>query len=59
MWNVLPYIGCADGKYLYIQKTSREACECLHIFAYFQIGHVYINGLKSNQTVSRPATLAG
>jgi len=47
-----------NGKYSYIQETSREACERLHVFGYFRMGHIYINGLKLNQTVSRLAILA-
>ena len=45
-----------NSKYLYIQETSREACECMYTFDYFRMGHVYITGLKSNQT--RPVILA-
>ncbi|KYN33838.1 hypothetical protein ALC56_11810 [Trachymyrmex septentrionalis] len=48
-----------NGKYLYIQETSRETCERMYTLGYFRMGHVYITGLKSNQTVSQPATLAG
>jgi len=48
-----------NGKYAYIQETSREACKRMHILGYFRMGHVYITGLKSNSSDSRPATLAG
>ena len=48
-----------NGKYSYIQETSREACERMYTLGYFRMGHVYITGLKSNRTVSRPVTLAG
>lgn len=38
-----------NGKYSYIQETNHEECERLHIFHYFRMGHIYINGLiKSN-----------
>jgi len=48
-----------NGKYSYIQETSREACKYMYILGYFRMGHVYITGLKSNPSDSRPATLAG
>jgi len=48
-----------NGKYAYIQETSREACKRMHILGYFRMGNVYITGLKSNSSDSRPATLAG
>ena len=48
-----------NGKYSYIQETSREACEKMHIMGYLQMGHIHITELKSNHTDSRAATLVG
>ena len=42
--------------HIYRKRIVRHASA--YIFNYFRMGHIYINGLKSNQTVSRP-TLVG
>jgi len=48
-----------NGKYSYIQETSREAYEKMHIVEYLQMGHIRITELKSNQIDFRAATLVG
>lgn len=48
-----------NGKHAYIEETSREACQRMHNFGTYEIGTVRITGLKSNQTATRPVTLAG
>jgi len=47
-----------NSKCSYIQETSREACKRMHTLGYFRMGHVYITGLKSNSSDSRPTSLA-
>jgi len=42
-----------NGKYSYIQETSREACEKIHIMGYLQMGHIHIIGHKPNQTLEQ------
>lgn len=48
-----------NGKYAYIYEVSREACIRMHTLRSFEISGTYITGLNSNQTTSRPVTLAG
>jgi len=48
-----------NGKYSFIQKVTREACRRMHTYGTFQLTETYIIGLKSNQTMIRPITLAG
>lgn len=48
-----------NGKYSYIEEVSREACERMHTYGSFEIADIYISGLKSNQTATRPVVLAG
>lgn len=48
-----------NGKYAYIEETSREACQRMHLLGIYRIGQTFINGLRSNQTISRPITIAG
>ncbi|KYM96617.1 hypothetical protein ALC62_12744, partial [Cyphomyrmex costatus] len=49
-----------NDKFSYIQETSCEACQRMHVFGYFRMGYnIYINEFKSNQSVSRSVTLAG
>ncbi|XP_067209983.1 uncharacterized protein [Linepithema humile] len=48
-----------NGKHAYIEEVSREACQKMHNYGTYQIGNTHIVGLKSNQTATRPVTLAG
>ncbi|KAL6431965.1 hypothetical protein ACFW04_007415 [Cataglyphis niger] len=48
-----------NGKYAYVQEVSREACRRMHIYGSFQLAETFITGLKSNQSATRPVTLAG
>ncbi|EFN88676.1 hypothetical protein EAI_15385, partial [Harpegnathos saltator] len=49
----------ANGKYVYIQETSRQECLRMHWHSTARIGTTCITRLKINQTISRPITLAG
>ncbi|KAL6421669.1 hypothetical protein ACFW04_014484 [Cataglyphis niger] len=48
-----------NGKYAYVQEVSREACRRMHTYGSFQLAETFITGLKSNQSATRPVTLAG
>lgn len=48
-----------NGKYSFIQETSREACRRMHTYGTYELAGTYITGLKSNQTLTRPILLAG
>lgn len=48
-----------NGKHAYIQEVSRDACWRMHVYGTYEIGNTRITGLKSNQTTTRPVTLAG
>ncbi|KAL6417282.1 hypothetical protein ACFW04_012870 [Cataglyphis niger] len=48
-----------NGKYAYVQEVSREACRRMHPYGSFQLAETFITGLKSNQSATRPVTLAG
>ncbi|KAL6419585.1 hypothetical protein ACFW04_011315 [Cataglyphis niger] len=48
-----------NGKYAYVQEISREACRRMHTYGSFQLAETFITGLKSNQSATRPVTLAG
>jgi len=48
-----------NGKYSYIDKVPREACQRMHTSENFDLTGTLITGLKSNQTATRPGVLAG
>ncbi|XP_067209354.1 uncharacterized protein [Linepithema humile] len=48
-----------NGKHAYIEEVSRDACQRMHMYGTYEIGNTRITGLKSNQTATRPVTLAG
>lgn len=48
-----------NGKHSYIQEISEFACKRMHHHGTYELGSMYITGLKSNQTSTHPATLAG
>ena len=48
-----------NGKHAYIEEITRDACQRMHIYGTYEIGHTRIVGLKPNQTTTRPMTLAG
>ncbi|KYN05855.1 hypothetical protein ALC62_03208 [Cyphomyrmex costatus] len=48
-----------NGQFSYITEVSRDACQRMHTYGSFEIAGTHITGLKSNQTASRPITLAG
>ncbi|KAL6419631.1 hypothetical protein ACFW04_013716 [Cataglyphis niger] len=48
-----------NGKYAYVQEVSCEACRRMHTYGSFQLAETFITGHKSNQSVTRPVTLAG
>lgn len=48
-----------NGKHAYIEEVSRDACQRMHIHGTYEMGNIRITGLKSNQTATRPVTLAG
>ncbi|KAM0728880.1 hypothetical protein ACS0PU_004234 [Formica fusca] len=48
-----------NGKYSYIEEIPRDICRRMHDYGTHQMGSTYITGSKSNQTTTRPITLAG
>ncbi|XP_077272765.1 uncharacterized protein LOC143903177 [Temnothorax americanus] len=48
-----------NGKYSYVADVTRDACTRMHTYGSFEISGTLITGLKSNQSASRPVTLAG
>lgn len=48
-----------NGKHAYIHEVSRDACERMHISGTYHLYNIQIAGLKSNETTTRPVTLAG
>ncbi|XP_039308450.1 uncharacterized protein LOC120358389 [Solenopsis invicta] len=48
-----------NGKYSYIEETSRETCMKMQWIGTYRHGNTVISDLKANQSVSRPVTLAG
>jgi len=48
-----------NGKHAYVQEVSRDACIRMHTYGTYEAGFMHITGLKSNQTSTRPITLAG
>lgn len=48
-----------NGKYSYIQETSRRGCQRMHFYGTFEVSGIHITGLEPNSTTTRPATLAG
>ncbi|KAL6421472.1 hypothetical protein ACFW04_012203 [Cataglyphis niger] len=46
-------------KYAYVQEVSRKTCRRMHTYGSFQLAETFITGLKSNQSATRPVTLAG
>ncbi|EZA54519.1 hypothetical protein X777_05741 [Ooceraea biroi] len=48
-----------NGKFAYIEEVTRETCLRMHVIGTAQIAGVFITGLKSNETTSRPATFTG
>ena len=48
-----------NGKFSYIEEISKEACQRMHVYGTYEIAGTHIVQLKSNQSVSRPITLAG
>ena len=48
-----------NGKFSYIEETSREACMRMRWIGIYKNGHNVVSELVANQTISRPMTLAG
>lgn len=48
-----------NGKHAYIEEISRDACHRMHFSGTYHLYNTQIVGLKSNQTTTRPITLAG
>lgn len=48
-----------NGKHAYIHEVSRDACRHMHTYGTYELNNIYLTGLRSNQTTTRPVTLAG